>query len=98
MGSDLTHFSQVVYDFLFQSTRPVWGATGLGYARFDDAIFQSTLLVWGATHERQGKTLPLFISIHAPRVGSDLKANLYCADYYISIHAPRVGSDSGNSQ
>ena len=36
----------------------------------------------------------LGISIHAPRVGSDLTAALdLAADGRISIHAPRVGSD-----
>ena len=61
-------------------------------------LFQSTLPVWGATEDVQRLAALMDISIHAPRVGSDLKANLYCADYYISIHAPRVGSDGGNSQ
>ena len=38
--------------------------------------------------------LMCFISIHAPRVGSDVDAyhNLYPI-HKISIHAPRVGSD-----
>ena len=35
-----------------------------------------------------------FISIHAPRVGSDLRLAVVTQMYYISIHAPRVGSDS----
>ena len=40
-----------------------------GYAqRF---VFQSTLPVWGATCQKQGSTSSAYISIHAPRVGSD---------------------------
>ena len=36
-----------------------------------------------------------FISIHAPRGGSDSLDAWHYADYYkISIHAPRGGSDS----
>ena len=36
------------------------------------------------------------ISIHAPRVGSDLVRNQALNLDGISIHAPRVGSDGGN--
>ena len=34
------------------------------------------------------------ISIHAPREGSDLFAEVEPVDRQISIHAPREGSDS----
>ena len=34
-----------------------------------------------------------FISIHAPRTGSDIKKGEYEFDFDISIHAPRTGSD-----
>ena len=58
------------------------------------APFQSTLPVWGATTVQFLVRLPHPISIHAPRVGSDLLRHV---DIYpvsgISIHAPRVGSD-----
>ena len=57
--------------------------------------FQSTLPAWGATD------LPLCfrscytISIHAPRMGSDLRVGATTARcLLISIHAPRMGSDS----
>ena len=56
--------------------------------------FQSTLPVWGATSAFHGRRYIFFISIHAPRVGSDVpiyKAEIYAGN--ISIHAPRVGSD-----
>jgi len=57
----------------FQSTLPVWGATlGNGEFRSRLFMFQSTLPVWGATKRRRlWKTLPIQVSIHAPRVGSD---------------------------
>ena len=56
--------------------------------------FQSTLPVWGATGFVRGRKTCRIISIHAPRVGSDVSL-LYvlCAFLSISIHAPRVGSD-----
>ena len=84
-----------VVDLAFQSTLPVWGATGL-----PDTVeiveeyfnprspcgerpsglttsaltgrFQSTLPVWGATMELARGDRKKEISIHAPRVGSDL--------------------------
>ena len=37
--------------------------------------------------------IPAAISIHAPRVGSDVRNGDSCQWYVISIHAPRVGSD-----
>ena len=58
--------------------------------------FQSTLPVWGATaraHKSSGKC---GISIHAPRVGSDVLLPFAECGILISIHAPRVGSDSRN--
>ena len=58
--------------------------------------FQSTLPVWGATFPRYGRGGRISISIHAPRVGSDLERALENLERrLISIHAPRVGSDSG---
>ena len=38
------------------------------------------------------------ISIHAPRVGSDIPQPMGAAFGMISIHAPRVGSDSKTAQ
>ena len=39
----------------------------------------------------------IIISIHAPRVGSDVLGGDIRLDLGISIHAPRVGSDSGRT-
>ena len=57
--------------------------------------FQSTLPVWGATVAMsRSPCTPSEISIHAPRVGSDVHAIANIGRVYdISIHAPRVGSD-----
>ena len=57
----------------FQSTLPVWGATELPAVTFyEQQKFQSTLPVWGATRPPPRSGQPLQISIHAPRVGSDV--------------------------
>ena len=56
----------------FQSTLPGWGATAGSMGRKGEQIFQSTLPGWGATI-RVSKGFRFFaISIHAPRMGSDM--------------------------
>ena len=55
--------------------------------------FQSTLPVWGATAPVTVSVPCTHISIHAPRVGSDVGITKLPSDERISIHAPRVGSD-----
>ena len=58
------------------------------------AIFQSTLPVWGATDEESERVFQKVISIHAPRMGSDVTLTAdSCVICNISIHAPRMGSD-----
>ena len=81
--------------FLFQSTRPVWGAT--------------ICRIWTTSSRRNFNPrapcgarpygIPLEIqlngiSIHAPRVGRDLYGQASVAGCIISIHAPRVGRDT----
>ena len=58
----------------FQSTLPVWGATESGAFGDPTNLFQSTLPVWGATRPALPQHAGQPISIHAPRVGSDLPA------------------------
>ena len=85
------------YITLFQSTRPVWGATVTCCANHPIiTLFQSTRPVWGATLKRRLLDGRTFISIHAPRVGRDPEAAAAHKDEQISIHAPRVGRDHGN--
>ena len=77
----------------FQSTLPGWGAT-LATANGEiSKAFQSTLPGWGATWIRDTSTTILLISIHAPRMGSDLTVRRLTPRECISIHAPRMGSD-----
>ena len=79
----------------FQSTLPVWGATLSARTNINSSsLFQSTLPVWGATLVDEGLVGLLEISIHAPRVGSDVRGLAPDdLELLISIHAPRVGSD-----
>ena len=70
--------------------RPAWyGNTGNS-----SWAFQSTLPVWGATGRDAQTAQAESISIHAPRVGSDVLLGPGQAGVEISIHAPRVGSDN----
>ena len=59
----------------FQSTLPVWGATRCSLHCPSAGRFQSTLPVWGATLIQNGLFSYVSISIHAPRVGSDILAS-----------------------
>ena len=79
----------------FQSTLPMWGATGSDiYVVRKLVKFQSTLPMWGATAPISGLSVGINISIHAPHVGSDLGGGQTTGKIImISIHAPHVGSD-----
>ena len=57
----------------FQSTLPAWGATASSSSSARTCIvFQSTLPAWGATMHLVHFLVRPPISIHAPRVGSDV--------------------------
>ena len=58
---------------LFQFTHPVWGATKRAGTSRSKAGFQFTHPVWGATIYEQREFVPGYVSIHAPRVGCDVK-------------------------
>ena len=59
---------------LFQSTLPAWGATRAFQLSFPGySEFQSTLPAWGATSFHAAKVDLDFVSIHVPRMGSDLR-------------------------
>ena len=69
--------------YTFQSTLPGWGAT---YPIYDEThrsdLFQSTLPGWGATNAMRAADAVGYISIHAPRMGSDVLTN-----FRVSAHA-----------
>ena len=61
--------------------------------------FQSTLPARGATQRGQPRGQFDFISIHAPRTGSDaVTQQIISLLHCISIHAPRTGSDKKSSK
>ena len=68
--------------------RPVARTSGFRFLRF-----QSTLPVRGATRVLFWRQRNGDISIHAPRAGSDQRAENVDHVRVISIHAPRAGSD-----
>ena len=72
VGSDPDDFqrSEVIYDFNPRS--PCGELLEHLDLDLDRMLFQSTLPVWGATVYTVGGWYRLCISIHAPRVGSDL--------------------------
>ena len=70
-GERRTKLPDIQKSWIFQSTLPVWGATYQISKGVFTHEFQSTLPVWGATRRSQRAILWRYISIHAPRVGSD---------------------------
>ena len=62
-----------------------------------ECAFQSTLPARGATNQRRAARGREYISIHAPRTGSDWTKAVVDAFVDISIHAPRTGSDYNRS-
>ena len=73
MGSDGAQTTRTGSLPLFQSTLPAWGATRALPDRCRDPLeFQSTLPAWGATAVAGVSNRGWLVSIHAPRMGSDL--------------------------
>ena len=78
----------------FQFTHPVWGATVHSCVSRAICSFQFTHPVWGATMLKISIIPSVGVSIHAPRVGCDVRSLATCdAVVLVSIHAPRVGCD-----
>ena len=76
VGCDEHCMSTPKTSWTFQSTHPVWGATGFLMVTVRVAKFQSTHPVWGATEWLGQKFLDDAISIHAPRVGCDISGKI----------------------
>ena len=78
---------------LFQSTRPVRGATCGTGAPSLKVEFQSTRPVRGATRAAAASFGRALVSIHAPRAGRDPSSWSPRYSRCVSIHAPRAGRD-----
>ena len=78
---------------IFQSTPPVWGATSAAQRIIQLVQFQSTPPVWGATHIVGLWRLKISISIHAPRVGGDVRnsRNVFSQLSYFNPRPPCGG-------
>ena len=71
MGCDLDEWGKQT-EGEFQSTHPVWDATGDDWMMAGNAVlFQSTHPVWDATHAKSARGRFRDISIHASRMGCD---------------------------
>ena len=78
---------------VFQSTRPMRGATRRRVCAADLFGFQSTRPMRGATSDFHGNFVWVEVSIHAPHAGRDptlYRLNDMCE---VSIHAPHAGRD-----
>ncbi len=78
---------------LFQSTRPVWGATISRLVSIRLSKFQSTRPVWGATFCPRALGVTAAFQSTRPVWGATSTARSCAARICISIHAPRVGRD-----
>jgi len=88
VGGATRAFSACSRPALFQSTLPVGGATALNPIHGTATKFQSTLPVGGATGRVRCRCSSQWISIHAPRGGSDL-LTLWALTLTISYFNPR---------
>ena len=75
MGDDDTLPIIAAALYLFLSTSPVWGTTCRKAVAQMIIPFLSTSPVWGTTCRRKPPQNPVWISIHVPRMGDDIKAN-----------------------
>ena len=94
MGSDPTGSRDINITVYFNPRSPHGERPLNAYATDRSRVFQSTLPAWGATADPGSVYPDSPISIHAPRMGSDVSeiGTMY-ASPIISIHAPRMGSD-----
>ena len=70
-GMRLVNMSDSTDKFIFQSTHPVWDATGASGLMPSFSEFQSTHPVWDATRCLSPLPRTISISIHASRMGCD---------------------------
>ena len=94
MGSDPARQNQRRGGTDFNPRSPDGERLSLTVVQSVGSIFQSTLPGWGATRAVVRAVPKVAISIHAPRMGSDLAPAIRLrVPAGISIHAPRMGSD-----
>ena len=92
-GSDLTRHLSRAAKFYFYPRSPRGERQDGKLVQKRENKFLSTLPARGATGYFQQFFACPWISIHAPREGSDHQNHSLCGVQFISIHAPREGSD-----
>ena len=95
MGRDVVNFAVRMRDELFQSTRPVWGATHPQRVLHRQRVISIHAPRMGrdALSLKNTEVIKM-ISIHAPRMGRDASfMSINNSWHMISIHAPRMGRD-----
>ena len=80
---------------MFQSTRPVRGATRHVWCVQNINAFQSTRPVRGATYNPNSVAPPEMFQSTRPVRGATGRNAAICASRSVSIHAPRAGRDRG---
>ena len=93
VGSDNSPPASSAVESCFNPRSPCGERRSARIASCRVATFQSTLPVWGATPSDCRSSRTTRVSIHAPRVGSDVLRCFSLLANGRSIHAPRVGSD-----
>ena len=94
MGCDSETGSFAMARTAFQSTQPEWAATCTKKQPYMLWIFQSTQPEWAATQNAGLLRVYITISIHAARMGCDVKGKTALGQFgLISIHAARMGCD-----
>ena len=78
---------------MFQSTRPVWGATFTTNDLNNIKKFQSTRPVWGATVAQNAARAWFEFQSTRPVWGATRSRMATSKVHGVSIHAPRVGRD-----
>ena len=94
-GCDEGHLDPAQLEEIFQSTRPMRGATAMICSLDISREFQSTRPMRGATAQRVilGKTEFEFQSTRPMRGATKVSGYADIEDYSISIHAPHAGRD-----
>ena len=94
-GCDEGHLDPAQLEEIFQSTRPMRGATAMICSLDISREFQSTRPMRGATAQRVilGKTEFEFQSTRPMRGATKVSGYADLEDYSISIHAPHAGRD-----
>ena len=92
-GRDLVLDVTGAVDFMFQSTRPMRGATRVLVDRHPPIVVSIHAPHAGRDIGRSVMREASVVSIHAPHAGRDIIVLIHLCDEDVSIHAPHAGRD-----